>query len=126
MVCYGEDAARTIYGLSNNLVVFGGGKDIGFYRELSDLIGQTTTTETRYARHGQGWFGVAEPSWERRRVPVLEPGELRRIGQRRALVLAETYEPILAHLHRCIDGRRGRSLLDAQARARGRQKESAK
>ncbi|MFJ2758773.1 type IV secretory system conjugative DNA transfer family protein [Nocardioides sp. NPDC087217] len=126
VVCYGEDAARTIYGLSNNLVVFGGGKDIGFYRELSDLIGQTTTTETRYSRHGQGWFGVAEPSWERRRVPVLEPGELRRIGELRALVLAETHEPILAHLHRCIDGRRGRELLAAQAHARGRNSQEVK
>lgn len=118
VVCYGEDEARTIYGLSNNLVVFGGGKDVAFYRELSDLIGQTTTVETRYSRHGQGWFGVAEPSWEQRRVPILEPAELRRIGERRALVLAETYEPIIAHLRRCIDGRRGRELLAAQARAR--------
>jgi type IV secretion system protein VirD4 len=123
VVCYGEDEARTIYGLSNNLVVFGGGKDIGFYRELSDLIGSVTVTETRYSARGtgwfgNGWFGTRDPSWEQRRVPILEPAELRRIEPRKALVLAETYDPIIAHLHRCIDGRRGKELLAAQKRAR--------
>lgn len=118
VVSYGEDEARTIHGLSNNLVVFGGGKDIRFYQELSDLIGSTTETATRYSTSGRGWLGVAEPSWEQRRVPILEPAELRRLGSRRALVLAEMYDPIIAHLRRCLDGRRGRHLLAAQARAR--------
>ena len=118
VVCYGEDEARTIYGLSNNVVVFGGGKDIGFYRELSDLIGSVTATETRYTSRATGWFGTRDPSWEQRRVPILEPAELRRIEQRKALVLAEMYDPIIAHLHRCIDGRRGKALLAAQQRAR--------
>lgn len=118
VVCYGEDEARTIYGLSNSLIVFGGGKDVRFYQELSDLIGSTTAIETRYSTHGRGWFGIAEPSWEQRRVPILEPAELRRLGSRRALVLAEMYDPIIAHLRRCIDGRRGRNLLAAQAHAR--------
>jgi len=118
VVCYGEDEARTIYGLSNNVVVFGGGKDIRFYQELSDLIGSVTATETRYSTRGTGWFGVRDPSWEQRRVPILEPAELRRIEPRRALVLAEMYDPIIAHLHRCIDGRRGKELLAAQQCAR--------
>lgn len=118
VVCYGEDEARTIYGLSNNLVVFGGGKDVRFYQELSDLIGSTTATETRYSTYGRGWFGIAEPSWEQRRVPILEPAELRRLGPRRALVLAEMYDPIIAHLRRSIDGRHGHHLLAAQAGAR--------
>ena len=118
VVCYGEDEARTIYGLSNNLVVFGGGKDVRFYQELSDLIGSTTATETRYSTYGRGWFGIAVPSWEQRRVPILEPAELRRLGPRCALVLAEMYDPIIAHLRRSIDGRRGRNLLAAQAHAR--------
>jgi len=122
VVCYGEDEARTIYGLSNNLVVFGGGKDIGFYRELSDLIGSVTTTQTRYSSHATGWAGswfrTRDPSWEQHRVPILEPAELRRIPAREALVLAEIYDPIIAHLHRCIEGRRGKHLLAAQARAR--------
>ena len=44
--------------------------------------------------------------------------ELRRIEQRKALVLAEMYDPIIANLHRCIDGKRGKELLAAQKRAR--------
>jgi type IV secretion system protein VirD4 len=119
VVCYGEDEARTIYGLSNNLVVFGGGKDIGFYQELSDLIGSTTHTETRHSSRGNDWFGGSrDRSWDQRRVPILEPAELRRIGQRKALVLAEMYDPIIANLHRCIDGKRGKQLLAARERAR--------
>ncbi|GAA4127663.1 hypothetical protein GCM10022215_38370 [Nocardioides fonticola] len=118
VVCYGEDEARTIYGLSNNLVVFGGGKDIRFYQELSDLIGSTTHTETRYSSRGHELFGVMDRSYDQRRVPILEPAELRRIEPRKALVLSEMYDPIIANLHRCIDGKRGKELLAAQRRAR--------
>ena len=119
VVSYGEDQASTIYGLSNNLVVFGGGKDHRFYQQLSDLIGSTTTTETRvHSRShgsGRGWFGdnwskVREPSWEQRRVPILEPAELRRIPPRQALVLAESHDPIIATLHRCIEGVAGQDF----------------
>lgn len=118
VMCYGEDEAQTIFGLSNNLVVFGGGKDIAFYRELSDLIGNVTTTKTRYSEHGKDWFDIKNRSWDQERVPILEPAELRRIEQRKALVLAEMYDPIIANLQRCIDGRRGRQLLAAQKQAR--------
>ena len=118
VVCYGEDEARTIYGLSNNLVVFGGGKDIRFYQELSDLTGSTTHAEVRHSRRGSDWFGVPDKSWDPKRVPILEPAELRRIEPRKALVLSEMYDPIIANLHRCIDGRRGKELLAAQKRAR--------
>jgi hypothetical protein len=38
VVSYGEDEARSLFGLTNNLVIFGGGKDVHFYRELSDLL----------------------------------------------------------------------------------------
>lgn len=118
VVCYGEDEARTIYGLSNNLVVFGGGKDVRFYQELSELIGSTSHVETRYSSRGREWFGAMDRSFDQRRVPILEPAELRRIEQRKALVLAETYDPIIANLRRCIDGKRGRELLAAQESAR--------
>ncbi|MGE0229992.1 MAG: type IV secretory system conjugative DNA transfer family protein [Dehalococcoidia bacterium] len=118
VVCYGEDEARTIYGLSNNLVVFGGGKDIRFYQELSDLIGSTTHTELRHSKRGHEWFGAMDRSWDPRRVPILEPAELRRIEPRKALVLSEMYDPIIANLRRCIDGKRGKELLAAQKRAR--------
>ena len=117
VVCYGEHEARSIYGLSNNLVIFGGGKDISFYQELSDLIGATTTVETRYSSRG-GPLAGTDPSWSPSRVPILEAAELRRIPPRQALVLAEMYDPIIARLHRCIDGRRGKQLLAAQQRAR--------
>ncbi|WP_242667561.1 type IV secretory system conjugative DNA transfer family protein [Nocardioides sp. PD653] len=119
VVGYGEDEARTIYGLSNNLIVFGGGKDIRFYQELSDLIGSTSHTEMRYSARGHELFGLMDRSWDQRRVPILEPAELRRIEQRKALVLSETYDPIVATLHRCIDGRRGKELLAAQNHSRG-------
>ncbi len=33
-------------------------------------------------------------------------------------MLAETYDPIIADLHRCIDGKRGKELLAAQKLAR--------
>ncbi len=114
VVCYGEDEARTIYGLSNNLVVFGGGKDIHFYRELSDLIGQTTLMRASHTRHGHG----TSRSWSPTEVPVLQPGELRAIPDRQALVLSETREPIIATLDRCIENGRGAELLSAQHDAR--------
>ena len=118
VVAYGEDEARTIYGLSNNLVVFGGGKDVRFYQELADLIGSTSHTETRYSSRGHEMFRQLDRSYDQRRVPILEPAELRRIEQRKAMVLAETYDPIIAQLHRCIDGKHGKELLGAQNRAR--------
>lgn len=119
VVCYGADEALTIYGLANNLVVFGGGKDVRFYQELADLIGPTNHTETRHSSRSNGWLGgVMDRSWDQRRVPILEAAEIRRLEQRTALVLAEMYDPIIASLHRCIDGRRGRKLLAAQRRAR--------
>lgn len=115
VVCYGEDEARTIYGLSNNLVVFGGGKDIAFYKELSDLIGPTMSLRSGYTRGGQR--GLSR-SWNPAEVPILGPAELRKIEQGKALVLAEMHDPIIATLHRAIAGRRGAKLLAAQQRAR--------
>ncbi len=35
VVSYGEDEARALFGLTNNLVIFGSGKDVHFYREMS-------------------------------------------------------------------------------------------
>ena len=36
---YGEHEARALFGLTNVLVIFGGGKDVDFNQEISDLIG---------------------------------------------------------------------------------------
>jgi type IV secretion system protein VirD4 len=118
VVCYGEDEARTVYGLSNNVVVFGGGKDIHFYRELSDLIGSTNHTDVRYSARGDRVFGIMDRSYDQRRVPILEPAELRRLAPRTALVLADAYDPIIANLTRCIDGPHGQELLTSQRAAR--------
>jgi type IV secretion system protein VirD4 len=120
VVCYGEDEARTLFGLTNNVIVFGGGKDIGFYREVSDLIGSTRLTRRSYSdnpgRWGHGW-GTHVSAED---VPVLRPDEIRLIGPRHALVVAEHARPIIARLTRCVDGRNGRRLLAEQAAQRDR------
>jgi type IV secretion system protein VirD4 len=36
---FGEQEARTLVGLTNNLIVFGGSKDVAFNQEISDLLG---------------------------------------------------------------------------------------
>jgi type IV secretion system protein VirD4 len=115
---FSEDGARTLLGLSNNLVVFGGGKDARFYQEMSDLAGQTWKPEVRYSSRGGRWSLTAERSWTKVRRPVLEAAEIRRIPARQALLLAESTAPIRLHLTRCIDGRSGRLLLAEQAAAR--------
>ena len=51
---------------------------------------------------------------------MLRPGDIRRIPERHALVVAGTAPPIIARLRRCLDGKDGQQLtteLDA-ARAR--------
>lgn len=116
-VCYGEDTARTILGLTNNLIVFGGGKDIGFYKEISDLIGTTHVTRSSLSRSGWSKWST---SWQTEEVPILRPDEIRRIPGRHALVISEHAAPIVAGLDRCIDGRAGRRLLAEQAAARTR------
>ena len=56
-------------------------------------------------------------------VRVLRPGDIRRIPERHALVVAGTAPPIIARLRRCLDGKDGQQLateLDAaRARASG-------
>ena len=54
VICYGEDEARTLFGLTNNIVVFGGGKDIAFYKEFSELVGTTRVTR-RSSTDRCGW-----------------------------------------------------------------------
>ena len=115
VICYGEDEARTLFGLTNNVVVFGGGKDGHFYREISDLVGTTRVTRTSYntGRGGSGRTTAGEDT------PVL-PEEIRQLPEGRALVIAENARPLIAKLHRCIDGKAGKRLLADQAAARER------
>ena len=111
---YGENEARALFGLTNVLMLFGGGKDAGFNREISDLAGTAR---------------VARTTWQTRRwersvsgddIPVLRSEEVRQLPERRALVIAENGRPIVAGLDRCIDGAAGRRLLAAKSEARAR------
>ena len=116
MLVYGEDEARALFGLTNVLVAFGGGKDGGFYRELSELLGSTRVRRTSYTYRGTGWGR----STHGETVPVLRPEEIRQLPPGRALVVAENAAPLIARLTRCLTGRRGAELLAAQAAARDR------
>lgn len=114
VICYGEDEARAMFGLTNNLVIFGGGKDGAFYREVADLLGTTRVSRRSYnlqrGQWGSSFYGDD--------APILRPEEIRQLPERHALVIAENARPFVAKLSRCIEGRRGRALLRAQETAR--------
>ena len=116
VLIYGEDEARALFGLTNVIVAFGGGKDSAFNRELSELTGTTRVRRTTYTRAGAGWGR----STHGETVPVLRPEEVRQLPSGQALVVAENAPPLLARLDRCITGPTGRALLQAQAAARQR------
>ena len=116
VVSYGEDEARSLFGLTNSLVIFGGGKDVHFYRELSDLIDDMRITRQTVS-DGPGGYGTSRTSEDTR---ILRPGDIRRIPERHALVIAGTAPPIIARVRRCIDGRAGRALKLELEAARAR------
>jgi type IV secretion system protein VirD4 len=116
VICYGEDEARAMFGLTNNIVIFGGGKDGHFYREISELIGTARVTRTSYSS-GRGGWGTTRAGED---VPILRPEEIRQLPDRKALVVAENAPPLIAKLRRCIDGPAGKRLLATQAAARDR------
>jgi len=116
VVSYGEDEARSVFGLTNNLVIFGGGKDIHFYKEISDLIDDVRVSRQTVS-DGPGGTGTSRSGED---VRVLRPGDIRRIPQRRALVIAGNAPPIIARLRRCVDGKDGRALLAELDQARAR------
>jgi type IV secretion system protein VirD4 len=105
-----------LFGLTNNIVIFGGGKDGHFYREISELIGTARITRTTYSS-GRGGWGTTRAGED---VPILRPEEIRQLPDRQALVVAENAPPLIAKLHRCIDGPAGKRLLATQAAARDR------
>jgi hypothetical protein len=107
VVSYGEDEARSLFGLTNNLIIFGGGKDIHFYKEISDLIDDVRISRRQTISDGPGGVGTSRAGeWDR----VLRPGDIRRIPERHALVVAGNAPPIIARLRRCLDGKDGRAL----------------
>jgi len=116
VVSYGEDEARSLFGLTNNLVIFGGGKDIHFYREISDLIDDVRISRQTVS-DGPGGVGTSRAGED---VRVLRPGDIRRIAERHALLIAGNAPPIIAKLRRCFDGKDGQLLADELAEARGR------
>ena len=116
VICYGEDEARALFGLTNNVIVFGGGKDGLFYREISELVGTARVARTTYST-GRGGWGKTTAGED---VPILRPEEIRQLPERQALVIAENARPLIAKLTRCIDGKHGAALLAAQEAARDR------
>lgn len=114
VVAYGEDEARSLFGLTNNLVIFGGGKDVHFAREVSDLVGATRISRQTVS-DGPSGMGTSRAGED---AVILRPEQIRMLPERQALIIAENAPPIIASLHRCVDGRGGQRLLDEQARAR--------
>ncbi len=116
VICYGEDEARALFGLTNVIAVFGGGKDGIFNKELSDLIGTSRVSRTTYSRGrnsgGTSYAGADEP--------ILRPEEIRLLPERHALVIADNAKPLIARLTRCIDGKPGNALLAGQAVVKAR------
>jgi len=111
---FGEPEARTLLGLTNNLVVFGGSKDVAFNKEISDLLGQVRVARVGY---NSGRWGGRQTSGED--IAVLTPAEVRQLPERHALVVSGNGAPIVARLHRCVDGRAGRVLLAGKEALRG-------
>ncbi len=109
---FGPDEAQALFGLTIVMVVFGGSKDVGFNRDISELTGTVRVARTGWqtARGGRSITGDD--------IPVLRPDEVRQLPERQALVIAENGKPVIAKLHRCIDGKPGRALLDGQRRLR--------
>ncbi|MFK5584363.1 type IV secretory system conjugative DNA transfer family protein [Serinicoccus sp. LYQ131] len=110
---FGQNEARAVLGLTNNLILFGGSKDVAFNQEVSDLLGKVRIGRATW---NTGHRGGRTYSGED--IPVLTGSEIRQIKERHALVISENGKPIMARLHRCIDGKPGKRLLADQARLR--------
>jgi type IV secretion system protein VirD4 len=106
---FGDTEARALYGLTNVLVVFGGGKDIAFNKEISDLVGTTRVSRTTWQFGRSGGRSASGDD-----MLIIRPEEVRQLPERQALVIAENTRPIIAKLTRAIDGRPGHRLLDQQ------------
>ncbi|WP_109472424.1 type IV secretory system conjugative DNA transfer family protein [Ornithinimicrobium cavernae] len=107
---FGQQEARAVLGLTNNLVLFGGSKDVTFNNEMSDLIGKVRVGRTQWStgeRSGRSMSGED--------IAVLTGSEIRQLPERHALVVSENGKPIIARLNRCLDGRAGKRLLAAQS-----------
>lgn len=109
---FGQDEAQALFGLTNVMVVFGGSKDIQFNRDISELTGTVRVARTGW-QTARGGRNISADD-----IPVLRPEEVRQLPERQALVIAENGKPVIAKLHRSIDGRAGRRLLAGQRKLR--------
>lgn len=109
---FGQDEAQALFGLTNVMVVFGGSKDVQFNRDISDLTGTVRVARTGW-NSARGGRSISADD-----IPVLRPEEVRQLPERQALVIAENGKPVIARLHRCIDGGAGRKLLADQRELR--------
>jgi type IV secretion system protein VirD4 len=114
---FGEHEARALLGLTNVLVMFGGSKDVAFNQEISDLLGTVRVGRSSYQTGGYHGGGRTISGDD---IPILRPEEVRRLPERQALAIAENSKPIIAKLHRCVEGRAGERLLADQRALRQR------
>lgn len=108
---FGEHEVRALLGLTNALVMFGGSKDVQFNQEISDLLG--TVCVGRVTHHVGGTHGGGR-SYSGDDIPIMRPEEVGQLPERQALVIAENGKPIIAKLHRCVEGKAGARLLADQ------------
>ncbi|TXH79623.1 MAG: hypothetical protein E6Q74_09320 [Pseudoxanthomonas sp.] len=108
---FGEHEARALLGLTNALVMFGGSKDVQFNQEISDLLG---TVRVGRVTHQAGGTHGGGRSYSGDDIPIMRPEEVRQLPERQALVIAENGKPIIAKLHRCVEGKAGVRLLADQ------------
>lgn len=116
VMVFGEETARSLLTLSNNLVLFGGSKDASWNQEVSDLLGNDRVNRISTTKK----ILIDHVSVTAQDEPVMRPAELRRLPQRHALVIPENQPPVIARLHRCIDGPAGQQLLAEQAAVKAR------
>ena len=92
--------------------MFGGSKDVAFTQEVFDLLGQVRIGRRTHRGSGGGYEGDD--------ISIMRPEEVRQLPERQALVIAENGKPIIAKLHRCVEGKAGDRLLADQRALRER------
>lgn len=103
---YGESEARALMALTNVLVLFGGSKDVGFNKEISDLVGQVRVSRMNWQHGG----GTRSGSSHGEDVAIITGEEFRRLSDKQAIVIAEAARPIIVGLKRCVEGKTGAAL----------------
>ncbi|MGY2872813.1 type IV secretory pathway TraG/TraD family ATPase VirD4 [Marmoricola sp. URHA0025 HA25] len=116
---FGEKEAEAVIGLTNVLTIFGGSKDGNFNQQISELLDTVRVHRTSWQSGAMAGRTISGDD-----IPILTSGEIRRLPEGQALVIAENGKPIIAKLNRCIEGHRGRQLLADQKRLRNQLNES--